>query len=129
MLRRKRRNRDEIQARHAAQSAGIRKRLGETLEGVSGNDMKAAALLIAFSQLRDSLNQVFNNTDTSALFRETIRSRYPETLPMLQQYQKERNESTVWLSRHPLMMTCMAERLPPQLRVACTNGRMREARG
>lgn len=31
--------------------------LGETLEGVSGNDMKAAALLIAFSQLRDSLNR------------------------------------------------------------------------
>ena len=53
-------------------------------------------------KLRDALHQVFNNTDTSALFRETIRSRYPETLPMLQQYQKERNESTVWLSRHPL---------------------------
>ncbi len=31
--------------------------LGETLEGVSGSDMKAAALLIAFSQLRDSLNR------------------------------------------------------------------------
>ena len=36
-------------------------------------------------KLRDALHQVFNNTDTSALFRETIRSRYPETLPMLQQ--------------------------------------------
>jgi hypothetical protein len=53
-------------------------------------------------KLRDALNQVFKNNDTSALFRETIRSRYPETLPILQQYQKERHESTVWLSRHPL---------------------------
>lgn len=31
--------------------------LGETLQGVSGNDLKAAAMLIAFSQLRDSLNR------------------------------------------------------------------------
>jgi len=31
--------------------------LGQTLAGVSGSDMKAAALLIAFSQLRDSLNR------------------------------------------------------------------------
>ena len=31
--------------------------LGETLEGVGGNDLKAAAMLIAFSQLRDSLNR------------------------------------------------------------------------
>ncbi len=31
--------------------------LGETLEGVSNSDMKAAALLIAFSQLRESINR------------------------------------------------------------------------
>lgn len=31
--------------------------LSETLQGVSGNDLKAAAMLIAFSQLRDSLNR------------------------------------------------------------------------
>ncbi len=31
--------------------------LGETLEGVSGNDLKAAAMLIAFSQLRESLHR------------------------------------------------------------------------
>ncbi len=31
--------------------------LGQTLEGVSNNDLKAAAMLIAFSQLRDSLNR------------------------------------------------------------------------
>jgi hypothetical protein len=31
--------------------------LSETLQGVSGSDLKAAAMLIAFSQLRDSLNR------------------------------------------------------------------------
>lgn len=31
--------------------------LGQTLEGVSTEDMKAAAMLVAFSQLRDSLNR------------------------------------------------------------------------
>ena len=31
--------------------------LGQTLEGVSNSDLKAAAMLIAFSQLRDSLNR------------------------------------------------------------------------
>lgn len=31
--------------------------LSQTLQGVSGNDLKAAAMLIAFSQLRDSLNR------------------------------------------------------------------------
>ncbi len=31
--------------------------LGQTLDGVSGSDMKAAAMLIAFSQLRESLNR------------------------------------------------------------------------
>ncbi len=31
--------------------------LGETLQGVSGNDLKAAAMLLAFSKFRDSLNR------------------------------------------------------------------------
>jgi hypothetical protein len=31
--------------------------LGQTIDGVSGNDMKAAALLIGFAQLRESLNR------------------------------------------------------------------------
>ncbi len=31
--------------------------LGQTIEGISGSDMKAAALLIAFAQLRESLNR------------------------------------------------------------------------
>lgn len=31
--------------------------LSQTLQGVSGNDLKAAAMLITFSQLRDSLNR------------------------------------------------------------------------
>lgn len=39
--------------------------LGKTLEGVSGSDLKAAAMLIAFSQLRDSLNR-------SAPFKEDL---------------------------------------------------------
>jgi hypothetical protein len=39
----------------AAQDSGSA--LSETLQGVSGNDLKAAAMLIAFSQLRDSLNR------------------------------------------------------------------------
>ena len=41
--------------------------LGETLEGVSGNDLKAAAMLIAFSQLRDSLNREDNFEDDLVL--------------------------------------------------------------
>lgn len=40
------------EARQAPGSA-----LGETLEGISDKDLKAAALLIAFSQFRDSLNR------------------------------------------------------------------------
>ena len=31
--------------------------LGETLQGVSGNDLRAAAMLLAFSKFRDSLNR------------------------------------------------------------------------
>ncbi len=31
--------------------------LGQTLQGVTGNDLKAAAMLIAFAQLRESLNR------------------------------------------------------------------------
>ena len=39
------------------QNAPEKTALGNTLQGVSGSDMKAAALLIAFSQLRESLNR------------------------------------------------------------------------
>ncbi len=34
-----------------------RSALGQTLEGVSGDDLKAAAMLVAFSQLRNTLNR------------------------------------------------------------------------
>jgi hypothetical protein len=40
-----------------AQNEGEGSALSQTLQGVSGNDLKAAAMLIAFSQLRDSLNR------------------------------------------------------------------------
>lgn len=53
-------------------------------------------------KLREALHKVFNNVESTALFRETVRSRYPETLPMLQQFQKEKHESTTWIARHPL---------------------------
>lgn len=43
---------DELQKAKDQQTA-----LGQTLEGVSTQDMKAAAMLVAFSQLRDSLNR------------------------------------------------------------------------
>ncbi len=46
--------------------------LGETLEGVSNNDMKAAALLIAFSQLRDSLNRNAPFEDDLALLQKLV---------------------------------------------------------
>ena len=45
-------NEDLAEAQDDEESA-----LSQTLEGVSGNDLKAAAMLIAFSQLRDSLNR------------------------------------------------------------------------
>jgi uncharacterized coiled-coil protein SlyX len=51
--------------------------LGETLEGVSGNDMKAAALLIAFSQLRDSLNRNAPFEDDLVLLQKLVGSDDP----------------------------------------------------
>lgn len=53
-------------------------------------------------KLRDSLQAVFQNSNSSALFRETLRSRFPETLPVVLQYAKERNEAQMWLSKNQL---------------------------
>lgn len=53
-------------------------------------------------KLRDSLQAVFQNSNSSALFRETLRSRFPETLPVVLQYTKERNEAQMWLSKNQL---------------------------
>lgn len=46
--------------------------LAQTLEGVSGNDLKAAALLIAFSQLRDSLNRNVPFEDDVVLLQKLV---------------------------------------------------------
>jgi hypothetical protein len=52
--------------------------LGETLQGIDNNDMKAAALLIAFSQLRDSLNRNEAFADDLALLQKLVGEDDPE---------------------------------------------------
>lgn len=46
--------------------------LGQTIEGVSGSDMKAAALLIAFAQLRESLNRNEPFSDDIVLLQKLV---------------------------------------------------------
>ncbi len=46
--------------------------LGQTIEGVSGSDMKAAALLIAFAQLRESLNRSEPFSDDIVLLQKLV---------------------------------------------------------
>jgi hypothetical protein len=46
--------------------------LGQTLEGISGNDLKAAAMLIAFSQFRESLNRNAPLADDVALLQKLV---------------------------------------------------------
>ncbi len=58
--------------------------LGQTLEGVSGNDMKAAALLIAFSQLRDSLNRNAPFEQDLVLLQKLVGDEDPELQAALQ---------------------------------------------
>ena len=53
-------------------------------------------------KLRESLQAVFQNSNSSALFRETLRSRYPETLPLVLLYNKERTEAQLWLGKNQL---------------------------
>lgn len=52
--------------------------LGETLDGVSGSDMKAAALLIAFSQLRESINRHEPFEDDLVLLQKLVGNDDPE---------------------------------------------------
>lgn len=52
--------------------------LGQTLQGVNGNDMKAAALLIAFSQLRESLNRNEPFGDDVKLLQKLVGDEDPE---------------------------------------------------
>ena len=52
--------------------------LGQTLEGVSGDDLKAAAMLIAFSQLRGSLNRQAPFEEDLALMQKMVGNDNPE---------------------------------------------------
>ncbi|PZQ45260.1 MAG: hypothetical protein DI551_07900 [Micavibrio aeruginosavorus] len=52
--------------------------LGSTLEGISDKDLKAAALLIAFSQLRESLNRDAPFADDVALLQKLVGKDDPE---------------------------------------------------
>lgn len=52
--------------------------LSDTLEGVSGNDLKAAAMLITFSQLRDSLNREEPFEDDLVLLEKLAGEKNPE---------------------------------------------------
>ncbi len=52
--------------------------LGQTLNGVSSNDLKAAAMLIAFSQLRESLNRSAPFEDDLALLQKLVGNDDPE---------------------------------------------------
>ncbi len=52
--------------------------LGQTLEGVSGNDMKAAALLMAFAQMRESLNRNAPFEEDLALLQKLVGNDDPE---------------------------------------------------
>lgn len=57
--------------------------LGQTLDGVSGQDMKAAAMLIAFSQLRDSLNRQAPFEEDLQLLRNLVGEDNPEMIEAL----------------------------------------------
>jgi len=50
-------NRDDLTGSLENAQAGADGALGQTLEGVSGDDLKAAAMLLAFSKFRDTLNR------------------------------------------------------------------------
>ena len=50
-------------------------------------------------KLRGSLQAVFQNSNSSALFRETLRIRFPETLPVVLQYTKERTDAQLWIGK------------------------------
>lgn len=52
--------------------------LGQTIEGVTGSDMKAAALLIAFAQLRESLNRNEPFADDVVLLQKLVGNDDPE---------------------------------------------------
>ncbi len=57
--------------------------LGQTLDGVSSQDLKAAAMLIAFSQLRDSLNRQAPFEEDLQLLRNLVGEDNPELIEAL----------------------------------------------
>jgi len=67
-----------LDAQLAAEQARPESPLGQTLEGVTGSDLKAAAMLIAFSQFRDSLNRQQPFEDDLVLLQKLVGSSDPE---------------------------------------------------
>ncbi len=57
--------------------------LGQTLDGVSAQDLKAAAMLIAFSQMRDSLNRQAPFEEDLQLLRSLVGEDNPELIEAL----------------------------------------------
>lgn len=68
----------ELEAKQGGNGA-----LGQTLDGVSAQDLKAAAMLIAFSQLRDSLNRQAPFEEDLQLLRNLIGEDNPELVEAL----------------------------------------------
>ena len=68
----------------AAAQDGVQGALGRTLEGVPGEDLKAAAILIAFSQFRVSLEREEPFEQDLALLQELIGDNAPELQENLQ---------------------------------------------
>lgn len=72
--------------------------LGETLEGISDKDLKAAALLIAFSQLRDSLNRNTPFSDDLVLLQKLVGNDDPELQTALQRLAPQAEQGGVLTS-------------------------------
>jgi len=64
--------------RELSEAQGEDGALGQTLEGVSNDDLKAAAMLIAFSQMRDSLNREESFEDDLVLLQKMAGEDNPE---------------------------------------------------
>ncbi len=69
--------------------------LGQTLDGVSGQDLKAAAMLIAFSQLRDSLNRQAPFEEDLQLLRNLVGEDNPELTEALDRLSPQAEEGVL----------------------------------
>lgn len=54
--------------------------------------------------LKNALSTIFQNPQSSALFKENLRSSSPKTYDLLQQYNKEKMEAQNWIHKHPLLV-------------------------